>query len=263
MKSVAFRAVCSGTLILLFSSAVLANNNQFLPGDAFFSTTLTQDFLEELTATKTGEREFGYDSLGGYSFAFCGYAGYAVAKIPAVDDTFVKNLARVYQHHRGYVGRELREETINGKTELWETNGIGVLFYSVDFEFPRYDLGLRYNENWVAETLKFGHRKEYIRLCCLVSNPRAVGNSWRDAETIPGLQAELPDIELKVVPRTDEPVVIRSAVKAFVLGSHTPTEIFERKRDDYLTVYVVDSQGITEMKFKEGTWESEKWLGSQ
>ena len=72
------------------SGHVMANNNLFLPGDAFFPTVLTKAEVESLQTTKTGERTFAYSSFGGYEGAFCGYAGYANATIPAVDDALAK-----------------------------------------------------------------------------------------------------------------------------------------------------------------------------
>ena len=148
------------------------------------------------------------------------------------------------------------ESTQDGKTELIETNGMRVLFYPPDFQFPRNTLGLRYNEDWVSEVIQFGHRREYARLCCLIADPDAVERSWRDAEAIPPLKAKLPDIELKPVPETETPVVVQGPVKAIVIGSLTLRDLFRPKNDDYLTVYVVDSKGITEMVHENGKWRT-------
>ena len=169
---------------------------------------------------KSGERRFAYSSLGGYEGAFCGYAGYANATIPAVDDNFAKNLARVYDKIREFEGRKLIERTKDGKTELIETNAIRVLFYSSEFKFPDHALGFRYNENWVAECFKFGHRRKDFALCPLIARPRSGGPFRRDADLVPGLKVELPKVPLKPVPVTEEPVVVRGPVKAFVDWLH-------------------------------------------
>jgi hypothetical protein len=232
----------------------LANNNLFLPGDAFFPTMFTKADIEALQKAKSGERKFAYSSLGGYEGAFCGYAGYANATIPAVDDEFAKNLARAYDKIREFDGRKLIERTTDGKTELIETNGIRVLFYPPEFKFPEHALGLRYNENWVAECMKFGHRRKDLRLCPLIADPEAVAISWRDADLVPGLKADLPKVPLKPVPRAEEPVVVRGPVKAFVFGSLTLKEIFQCKQEDVLTVYLVDSKGITKLVHEDGKW---------
>jgi len=113
---------------------------------------------------------------------------------------------------------------------------------------------LRYNENWVAECLKFGHRRKDLRLCPLISDPDAVALSWRDADLVPGLKADLPKVTLQAVPATEEPVIVRGQVKAFVIGSLTLKEIFQCKEEDVLTVYLVDSKGITELVHEDGKW---------
>lgn len=245
-----------GLLIAISVSvqACLANNNLFLPGDAFFPTEFTKADIEALQKAKSNERRFAYSSLGGYEGAFCGYAGYANATIPAVDDDFAKNLARAYHKIREFEVRKLIERTRDGKTELIETNGIRVLFYPSEFQFPEHALGLRYNENWVAECLKFGHRRKDLRLCPLIADPEAVALSWRDADLVPGLKVELPKVPLKPVPMTEEPVVVRGPVKAFVLGSTTLKEVFQPKQDDHMTLYVVDSKGITELVRENWKW---------
>jgi len=241
-------------VMTMAGATVMANNNLFLPGDAFFPTILTQNDVERLKSEKTGERTFAYSSFGGYMGAFCGYAGYDRATIPAVDDAFANNLATVYARIRANNNRQLLEITRDGKTELVETNGIRVLFYPPEFEFPRHTLGLRYNENWASEAEKFGHGRGVLRLCCLIPDPDAVAISWRDADAVAALQVKLPEIELKPVPKTETPVVVQGPVKAIVIGSHTLEELFRLDYDDYGTVYIVDSEGITELEHYDGKW---------
>jgi len=242
-------------LVFTPGTTCLGNNNLFLPGDAFFPAILTKSDVGSLQTARTGKRTFAYSSFGGYEGAFCGYAGYANATIPHVDDAFAKHLEDVYAKIREFEDRELVERIQDGKTELVETNGIRVLFYSPDFQFPKYHLGLRYNENWVAEAAKFGHKREHLRLCCLVSAPEAVACSWRDADEVPALNAELPKVDLRPVPMTKEPIVVREPVKAVVIGTQTLLDLFEPNDDDYLTVYIVDSNGITELVRDEGRWQ--------
>jgi hypothetical protein len=247
--------ICFLTIVVTAgSTACMANNNLFLPGDAFFPTVLTKAGIEAIQTAKKGERQFAYSSFGGYEGAFCGYAGYDNAIIPAVDDDFAKNLASVYSRIREFEGRQILELKRNGKTELLETNGIRVLFYPPEFEFPRHRLGLRYNEDWVSEALKFGHKKEHLRLCCLIADQAAVERSWRDANVIPALNVELPDVQLKPVPVTKLPVVVQGSVKAIVIGSHSLKELFSYNDDDYLAIYIVDSKGITELVHEDGKW---------
>src|SRR5207253_2164030 len=125
------------------------------------------------------------------------------------------------QRIREFQWRELRERTIDGKTEIIETNGIRVMFYPPAFEFPRHALGLRYNENWVAECMKFGHAREQLRLCCLISEAEAVERSWRDADAVPALKAALPKVSLLAGAMVEEPIIVQGCVKAIVTGPHS------------------------------------------
>lgn len=208
--------------------------------------------MDALQKAKTGERRFTYSNFGGYEMAFCGYAGYWNATIPAVDDSFAKNLDVTYRRVRESQPRELNERTVDGKTKLIETNGLRVLFYAADFEFPRHALGLRYNENWVEECVRFGHQREHIRLCPLISDADAVERSWRDGPIVPGLNVK----PHQPLPATEEePIVVRGPVKAFVIGDHTLKQLFQPKRDDYLSIYVVESNRIVVLEHNDGKWQ--------
>jgi hypothetical protein len=238
----------------------LANNNLFLPGDAFFPTRLTEEDLGKLKADKDGPI-FEYSSLGGYQAAFCGYAGYERARFAKVDQEFIDNLKRAYRHVRkNYEQKKLLETDANGKKTVEETNGVGVLFYPPDFEFPKYKLGLQYNENWVDEVERFGHRQDQTRLCCLVDTGDAVMQSWRDSTVVAALEAELPDVKLKPVPATTEPVIVHGPVKAFVVDSRPLVRYFDPRRKGHgdVSVLSVDSSGITEMTYKDGKWEEDE-----
>jgi hypothetical protein len=253
--SIVFASLFVGFTLCQFG---LANNNFFLPGDAFFPTRLTEEDLGQLQADSKDGPVFEYSSLGGYERAFCGYAGYERARFSNVDQRFIENLKRAYRHIRqNYERKTLLETDRDGKKSVEETNGVGVLFYPPEFEFPKYELGLQYNEKWVEEVEKFGHLRQSIRLCCLVKNADAVMQSWRDATAVAALRAELPDVKLKPVPPTREPVIIRGLVKAFVVDSRPLVKYFDPPEDgvEDVSVLSVDSSGITEISYKDDEWE--------
>jgi hypothetical protein len=235
-----------------------ANNNFFLPGDAFFPTRLTEDKLNELKADAKDGPVFEYSSLGGYEGAFCGYAGYERAQFAKVDQAFISNLKLAYRHVRkNYEPKQLLEDERDGKRVVEETNGIGVLFYPPEFAFPKFSLGLQYNENWVADVKKFGHRDREMRLCCLVDTAKGVMESWRDSTLVAGLPAELPDVELKPVPETREPVIVRGPVKAFVVDSRPLATYFDPPQDgdEDISLLSVDSKGVVEITYDDGKWK--------
>lgn len=247
---------------ILASTRAHANNNLFLPGDAFFPTELTADKLRTLQAQDAGPYVFDYSSFGGYEGAFCGYAGYGRAQISAVDKKFLANLAKAYAYIREYEAKILRETVEDGKTQLTETNGVRVLFYPKAMEFPKFKIGLRYNEHWVEEAMKFGHDRKHLRLCELVDSPDAVAESWRDAQQFGTFDALLPDMATE--PTSDfeganeQPIVLKDKVQAIVLMQTRPLKIYWQPPQDYVAILVVDSSGIVSYQFEEGDWKAAK-----
>lgn len=249
-----FLGLVPGPFACFLGAVALGNNNFFLPGDAFFPTELTQEDVAKLKADATNPPVFRYSALGGYDGAFCGFAGYSRATIPALDEAFVANLKSAYARVREFEWRELREVDQDGVTTLVETNPARVLFYRHDFDFPRLKLGLQYNENWVAEVMKFGHARHQIRLCCLVNHAEAVMESWRDATDVAALTVSLPQVELRRSADVDEPITIDDRLKAIVLGSEPLTTYFRPEEYETPPVVVVDSAGITELTYRDRKW---------
>lgn len=243
-------------LVLFCFQTSLANNNLFLPGDAFFPTELTKADIEQLQKTKDGQLSFEYSSLGGYQGAFCGYAGYRTALLPVADNKFANNLTKAYERIREFEGRVLIEtEWEDGKTTYKETNGVQVLFYNGDFNMSKHALGLRYNENWIKEVAAFGHPREHARLCPLLQSRNAIANSWRDGDLVPALKAKLPSADKGSLKGTlKEPIVMDSGIKAIVIpASVSLDDIFNRASESNL--FVVDSNAIKEMHYSKGKWQ--------
>ncbi len=201
-----FLALVPWTFTCFVGAAALGNNNFFLPGDAFFPTELTEEDAAKLAADATNPPVFNYSAMGGgYAAAGCGFAGYYRASIPGLDEAFIANLKQAYARVREMEPRELRETSRDGAKTLVETNPVRVLFYPHDFDFPRFKLGLQYNENWVEEVMKFGHPRQAMRLCCLVNHADAVMESWRDATEVAALPISLPEVKLRPAPYIEEP----------------------------------------------------------
>jgi hypothetical protein len=209
--------------------------------------------LRTLAAEPAGESVFEYSSFGGYEGMFCGYAGYNRAKIPAVNVAFVANLAKAYDRIRENQPKELVENVEDGVTTLTETNGIRVLFYPQEFEFPRFRLGLRYNEKWVEETEKFGHQADYIRVCEIVDDKDAVVESWRDSTRVGSFAIVPPKMEVEEEAFVNAPMTIKGKVKALVVPARPLKEYF-RPRDGLASVLIVDSEGIDEYVYDENAW---------
>lgn len=230
-------------LCWVFASTAEANNNFFLPGDAFFPTQLTAEDVKALQEGKPEEKVFQYSSFGGYEGAFCGYAGFPRARIATLDRPLVANLARAYARLRMSQPRELREVVKDGRTSLVETNGMRVLYYPQTFDFKKFRLGLQYNEKWVEEAIKFGHQRDQLRLCELIDDKDAIAESWRDATRVGTFEATFPKVEFPESGPIEEPMTIKSAVQAIVLCHGSLKDYFQR--NNLPVLFVVDSKGLT------------------
>lgn len=186
--------------------------------------------------------------------AFCGNAGFGRVNIDAVDDRFVKNLRDVYDTVRKTQPRRLVEQKNDEQVTLIETNGIRVLFYRGDFPFPGGKLGLRYNENWVEEAIRFGHRREHLRLCCLVRSEQAITLSWRDAKLYPGLDYVSPPNANSPVRSSQTPVTLVGDVKAIVIGTRKLEDYLLDSKDKSLELHVIDSSGVKQLRRRDGKW---------
>jgi len=217
-----------------------------------FPTVLTAEDLKELQNAKERSAEFKYNSLGGYEGAFCGYAGYGLVRMSTVDGAFIANLVKAYQQIREFRPREFVEMTEGNKKSLKETNGVYVLFYPRSFDLSRYRIGLQYNEQWVEECVKFGHRPEHLRLCCLVDDTEAIEQSWRDSTRVPPLSFTRPETKIEPGAPAEEPITINGPVKALVLESRSLKDYF--RPTQRLTIRVVDSDSVTHFVYEKGDW---------
>jgi hypothetical protein len=55
--------------------------------------------------------------------------------------------------------------------------------------------------------------------------------------------------------REEITLVVPGPVKAIVIGSHTLKDLLQYQGDDYLTIYIVDSQDISELVHEGGKWQ--------
>jgi hypothetical protein len=172
-----------------------------------------------------------------------------------VDRAFLDNLATAYGHLREYERKKLVEIAENGKTRLEETNGMRVLFYPRDFDFRKFRLGLQYNEKWVDEAIKFGHRREHLRLCELIDDKDAIIESWRDATQVGSFEAVLPKVDLLQQDPIVEPVLLKGPVIALVLSHHSLKDYYKPQGEfAHRELSVVDSTGIQKYY-----WEGQEW----
>lgn len=249
--------------VSLFCTPSFGNNNRLLPGDAYFPTQLTAEEVDALQAQEAGPYVFQYSSFDTYGMTFCGYAGYEYVTFETVNEEFVNHLAAAYRAIRERQPRVLLEEKKDGKTTLVEQNGIRVFFYPAEFDLDRYNIALRYNEGWAEEAVRFGHRPDHLRLCCMLSSPHAVMMSWRDSKHGAGLDLIRPinktdrlgDDAIAEQPSVQPvPVVIRGKVKAVIALRPSLDDYFSPAANEYLPLHVVHSNGHGEITRKDGKW---------
>ncbi|MEM1444033.1 MAG: hypothetical protein AAGF67_16920 [Verrucomicrobiota bacterium] len=126
--------------------AARTHNNYFLPGDAFFSVTLTLEVIREWMGNETSEFDFLYSRYDG-DFMACGNIGYSKLQVRGIDENFRTSLTEAYWR---YARQELPLYRLESRDpeELSQTNGVVALIYNADFDGP---LGLKLNEDWQTE----------------------------------------------------------------------------------------------------------------
>lgn len=251
-------------VLLSLAHPAYATNRGFMPGDAFFYSVLTQDRLTALADPES--RKFPYVRPKGEEFAFCGFAGYWSLELPADSEPLVRNLNSLYTSLRRHSPRELIEHTNEDgtKTQI-ETNGFHVFVYNLDFDPLKYDIALRYNENWVEDESSFGPRPSITRLESFVIDRVAFSNDWRDAAAVPPLRTECPLIpeqekRMKLGMGSawiDTPVVADGEVQIIVTASDNFQHYVNRRNG--ITFYCVRKSGVTQYSVKQGEWVVTDW----
>jgi hypothetical protein len=137
--------VCSTTLI------GLSQDFRFIPGDSHFESELTHDLI-----SAAGRHPEAEPILMEYIRTYPGdeSAGYVNLEIKAVSRRRRELLAAIYSRIRK-AQPPIFEIKKHENTEIRrELNGMNVLIYNKEFDFKRFNLGLRYNEDFFDEAHK-------------------------------------------------------------------------------------------------------------
>lgn len=241
------------TLLFLVVSVELASatNFGFLPGDCFFHTTLSKEFIEQLQ--KENDPEFDYVRPKNASIAFCGYGGFYKMKFQKMPQGLKQNLNKVYQqireqHHLQLTvypelkwDNELQKSLKTGKIIREEVNPIHVFFVNADYDVARFKVGLKYNETWAEEMMAIAsHKRDQTHLDLFVESGSAVMRDWRDAKLVRKLDVRCPELTTR---NFKKPVEVTGKLKAIVL----PTGEIKDYYHGGPTFYVVDAEKIQEM----------------
>ncbi len=164
MKS--FVIIVGSIMFCLWWSPVQANNNFFLPGDSFFSVTLTREVIKEWANLVESEVEFPYSRFDG-DFSTFGNLGYTKLKILGVDKNFRDALLEAYWRYTA-LQRPLFRLEDETQSDFRQVNGVVALIYNLDFDGP---LGLKFNQDWQIEGLR--------QYAGLFNTSEPVINDWR------------------------------------------------------------------------------------
>lgn len=247
-KRTRFRFLFPGIIAVLFWQVPFAgdaNNNFFLPGDAFFHTVLTQDALRALETTQNPI--FRYQRPSHLDSFFCGVAGFEQLEVKEMPPAIKASLVSVY--------RELREsqplqielvpevklvqedlETVEVKTGKMlrrELNGFSMFFYNADFAVNRYRLALKYNETWLEEVVSFGHSREFARCEFFVREEKAIMSAWRDAQQVKPLGVLAPPIQKRSSTKLLPPITLTSKIRILVFPTTDFLSYYEREQGFY------------------------------
>jgi hypothetical protein len=143
MKSVLLLLFC------LWVSPARAHNNFFLPGDSFFSVTITREVIKEWANLTESEVEFLYSRLDG-EFSPTGNLGYTKLSLLGVDKDFRDSLSEAYWRYTALQRPVFRLDD-DSQVSFRQINGVVALIYNRDFEGP---LGLKFNQDWQIEGLR-------------------------------------------------------------------------------------------------------------
>jgi len=170
-------AVMHRNLVLILSwlaaLPALATNYYFLPGDAFFSVSISQAKMEEWTADTGDKLELEYARFDGQFFA-CGDLGYSALTVEGVTPAFRQALAEAYWRFVDFTPPVYREEGSPGKSVLEQINNVVALVYN---KGGAYTPGLKFNENWREEGGYAGYFED----------AKPVIRDWQLAAEIPAL----------------------------------------------------------------------------
>lgn len=142
-------------IFVLTVSSVQAHNNLFFPGDAYFSAAFTKDLI-----AKIGKNDGFVIPYHRYSKSFmaCGYAGLSNAGISKLPEATQQNLKETLEQlFKEEADKARTRETDKGKLKYFP-----VLIYNKDFNFKKFPVGLKFNENFKSEQIEKAKRAHAV-----------------------------------------------------------------------------------------------------
>jgi len=222
---------------------------RFLPGDAFFLSELTQELVTAMERDADGTVKLLYNPRRGPDLC----SGYGTLEINGVSLKQRQLLAAVYRRVRKQQRPVFEITTTDSGEVRRELNGMALLIYNKTFDSRDYNIGLRYNENWVEDERNFG--------VPIVSYPELerppppyIVEDWCNSKLVPALKAVLPVGRGKFPHELQfTPVTVESRGVKFVVVMDDLLEDL-RMNKMYAWCYVLEDDKVTRLEHDPDGW---------
>lgn len=241
------RTALAIAIFYLMASQGFANNNFFIPGDAFFYFEIEQSEWEDL---KNGNlTTVNYDRPDHLPRMFCGYAGYQKLDISNLPIDYRARLIQSIEAMKESYPTEAIE-TDHGESKYLgsssgikkqQNNKIRIFVYNKTFDFSQYRLGLKYNESWPDFAVVSGHKKDLFQFDFFVDTPKGITESWRMGDDVSPLDAIIPPVGEGYI---EKPIrVDPDKIKFLVAPPVSLAELCFPPRDSAIKCIAVSSDG--------------------
>lgn len=216
-------AIFCAVFAISIASQATANNNLFLPGDAFFYAEPNHEWFEKLATTDLPELTYQMPR-NGTGGRFCGYAGHDKLRLQNMSPEFRANLLKAYQELRARypqrieVHQEATLKMVNGKLvpvgdskkTRTEHNLVSMVIYNRSFDLEKFHPLFRYNENWADVAASFGHQRDHVAHDFFLEDVKSITDEWRDSPLVPPLKIVEPPRDPKTGRRVNQPISVDS-----------------------------------------------------
>ena len=259
------RTLLAIATLLVTVSQSTANNNYFIPGDAFFYFEIDQSEWENFRTGKLSTLD--YDRPDHLPFMLCGYAGYQKLDIANLPKNYRDRLVQAVTAMKEKYPTKIIEIDHGAPKffgspsgiEKKEINKIRVFVYSQAFDFSNFRVGLKYNESWPESATMLGHQKNHFQFDFFVNTPKAIAESWRMGSEVRPLDVNLPPVKKGYIQTPLKPEADK--IKFLVAPPASLESLCFPPRDSTLECIVVSSnavQTLTVDKTGKSIWKLSK-----
>ncbi len=223
-------------LIFTVQNSLMAHNNEFIPGDAYFSFTMYEKFVDSIKDEQVTVpyRRFRRGKRR------CGYFGYWNLKIQQINGTIMDNLRAVHQKlFRKYRKSDMRRG--------YKASSFTVLVYNRYFDISNR-LCLKYNEDSASLQKKYTNKVVYDG----VRDPESIKENQRLAKRVAGLEMKITAPYKKESMGQAKPVVMNAKDLQFVILMDSDYEGYAKRKaglkfylvDEKITLYQYTKNGV-------------------